>query len=298
MDGFRLMRKEMRAMDQQKEDKLFQIVRRRNVVSAVLIFIGVFVIQIAVYLIITFGMQLFFMLRGQPTGQMTVYTKQFIEIYSVVWSTICAIWCGILYNKSEWRYSLDYRKVFQRKHLMQIFLIGFCGCFVTLFLIGIWAAFFPQGISSYEKTMENLSSGTLLMLCYTLFAGPVAEEFIFRGVIFDRLFLAFPFWIANGLQALLFAVYHGNVVQGSYAFLFGLLLGEIHYVSKSIYNNIFCHILFNMTNYIAAMAVDALNQAEFTEVFYLLFFLSIAGLCYGIISLCREGKTVEGEKDE
>ncbi len=280
-------------MDQQKEEKYFKIVRRRNAVSAVLIFIGVFVIQIAVYLIMTFGMHLFFILRGQPTGRLTAYSRQFVEVCSVAWSIICAIWCGILYRKSNWRYSPDYRKVFQRKHLIHIFLIGFCGCMFTLFLVGVFHTLFPGWFTSYEKTMDNLSSGSIVILCYTLFAGPVAEEFIFRGAIFDRLFLVFPFWLANMMQAALFALYHGNVIQGIYAFLFGLLLGEIHYVSKSIFNNIFCHILFNLTNYIAGIFLGMLQKAKLGGVISLLFFFSFVGLYCGVLSLCREGKTKE-----
>ncbi len=57
---------------------------------------------------------------------------------------------------------------------------------------------------------------------------PLSEELLFRGLLYRRLrrFLSAVF--AGALSALLFGVYHGNVVQGLYAALLGLLLAFVY----------------------------------------------------------------------
>ncbi len=61
------------------------------------------------------------------------------------------------------------------------------------------------------------------LLCYGVIA-PVAEELIFRGIIYHELrrFLKMP--SAMIISAALFAMYHGNSVQGLYAFAIGMLM--------------------------------------------------------------------------
>ena len=53
---------------------------------------------------------------------------------------------------------------------------------------------------------------------------PLAEEVVFRGLLFGRLRETLRFWPAAILSALLFAGFHGNIVQGIYAFGGGLLM--------------------------------------------------------------------------
>lgn len=53
---------------------------------------------------------------------------------------------------------------------------------------------------------------------------PLLEEVLYRGVIFGRVRRNQNFYVAAIVSAGLFAVMHFNVVQGLYAFLFGLVL--------------------------------------------------------------------------
>lgn len=61
------------------------------------------------------------------------------------------------------------------------------------------------------------------LLCYGMIA-PIAEEMVFRGLIYHevRRFMKMP--SAMIISAALFAMYHGNTVQGLYAFALGLLM--------------------------------------------------------------------------
>ena len=130
------------------------------------------------------------------------------------------------------------------------------------------------------------------MLLYVLVLGPAAEELMFRGAIFDRLYLAFPFHIANFLQAVLFAVYHKNLIQGLYAFFFGLLLGVLHHTGGSIWNNILAHMLFNATNYLMpVLYTQAMKRGA--VVLILLEVICFSGFFYVVLDLHKSMKTKE-----
>ena len=74
----------------------------------------------------------------------------------------------------------------------------------------------------------------------------IAEELIFRGLTVEYLKRAGAFfWVINILQALFFGIAHLNLVQGSYAFLIGLLAGYLVLRCRSIWAGIAFHMLFN-----------------------------------------------------
>ena len=116
-------------------------------------------------------------------------------------------------------------------------------------LTSLSASLFPGWMEFYEKLMENAgfseNSMSLLLILYAVLLGPVEEELTFRGVIFSSAKKALPFWAANIFQALLFGIFHMNLIQGIYAFFIGLFLGFVSGRSGSIYFSIFLHILFN-----------------------------------------------------
>lgn len=53
---------------------------------------------------------------------------------------------------------------------------------------------------------------------------PLAEEIVFRGIVYSRMKKIFSAASAVVLSALLFGLYHGNAVQGIYGFLMGMLI--------------------------------------------------------------------------
>ena len=57
-----------------------------------------------------------------------------------------------------------------------------------------------------------------------VFIGPLAEEILFRGVIFYRLRKVTYLWAAALISALFFALFHGNLMQGLYALVMGFVI--------------------------------------------------------------------------
>ena len=79
----------------------------------------------------------------------------------------------------------------------------------------------------YNEIYEGLTSMTPLMIIYVSILAPLVEELIFRlGIIGLGRKIA-PFWIVNVIQAIAFGIYHGDIIQGTYAFILGLVLGII-----------------------------------------------------------------------
>ena len=106
-----------------------------------------------------------------------------------------------------------------------------------------------QLFSNYDKLASTLMDGSFIMSLIAVgIAGPIFEELLFRGLVFGELRKITKVRVAIVLQALLFGVYHLNIVQGSYAFLIGLLLGFIYYRSKSIIAPILVHIAVNSSS--------------------------------------------------
>ncbi len=64
----------------------------------------------------------------------------------------------------------------------------------------------------------------LPMLLYVCLFGPVAEELLFRGIVL-RTLAPYGKKLAILVSALLFGLFHGNLLQTPYAFVLGLVLG-------------------------------------------------------------------------
>lgn len=115
-------------------------------------------------------------------------------------------------------------------------------------ITGVSAFFLPGWMDFYEKLMENAgfsSSPSILLILYAVLLGPIEEELTYRGVALASAQRALPFWAANIFQALLFAVFHMNPIQGIYAFFIGLFLGYVFYRTGSIWISSLLHMLFN-----------------------------------------------------
>lgn len=241
------------------EDTNWRIVRNRVFIRALLIFLGVILMQMLAYMVCVLGVMAYGVLSHRQTLEMmeqlakaNTQSGTFIIAISLVSAVLSGIWCGVLYWKSDWRQRpFDYRSAFSGNNTLAIVGIGVGGCMLlTMFLTGL-AALLPEIFHSYNMIMERLTDSSITMtFIYVLLIGPVSEELIFRGAILDRFYLAFPYLIANLLQAVLFGIYHMNLIQGLYAFCLGFVLGLVRYVSGSILASVLTHILFNTTSYV------------------------------------------------
>lgn len=129
---------------------------------------------------------------------------------------------------------------------------------VYVFLIGIFAS---MGISklctilpldgiwgSYEQVNNEFAANSLAMQIIALVIfGPVTEEIIFRGLIYNRLKGYMGDTMAPVyISAAVFGIYHFNLVQGIYGFLLGILLCAVMEKYGTVLASMLLHMSANL----------------------------------------------------
>lgn len=268
----------------------WKVVRNRSCIRALMIFIGVILMQMLAYMICMIALLVGAMIFGEGNltalehlAKANTQDSAFRIWLSLVSAMLSMIWCAILYRKSSWRERpFDYKKAFRSKNILAIFGSGIGGCIVLTMLLSGLSVLLPDVFIAYNNSMKNLTDSSMAVtVVYVLLIGPVSEEFIFRGAILDRFYLAFPFWAANILQAALFGIYHANLIQGLYAFCLGLVLGLIRYLTGSMLGSILTHILFNATTYLLGYVMLAAQEIQVL----LLSFITVCGIAACIWSV-------------
>ena len=89
----------------------------------------------------------------------------------------------------------------------------------------------------------SVDTNTVPMFLYVCFLGPIAEEVLFRGLVLRSL-EPYGKKFAIFMSALLFGLFHGNVMQVPFAFVVGLVMGYVA-VEYNIYWAIVLHIINN-----------------------------------------------------
>lgn len=124
-------------------------------------------------------------------------------------------------------------------------------------LLALFHKIIPSAFVSYDKLIEQANSAKtpyVLILCICLLA-PIGEELLFRGVLFHFLKRITKPIYAVMLQALMFGIYHGNVIQGVYATFMGILLGLLVLRFCSILPSVFLHLVINVSMYVIPQAL-------------------------------------------
>ncbi|MDD3277550.1 MAG: CPBP family intramembrane metalloprotease [Lachnospiraceae bacterium] len=130
------------------------------------------------------------------------------------------------------------------------------------------SAVMPQAMKNYSDLIESSNLGELsfLAIITTVILAPVVEELVFRGLTL-RLFRrsGVPFFMANILQAVLFGLYHMNLIQGIYAALLGLFLGYLANRYRTLLASMTLHAVFNFCGTILTQLDAALFQNFFVQ---------------------------------
>lgn len=110
----------------------------------------------------------------------------------------------------------------------------------------------------YNQLATLITGGDfVLSLLAVGIIGPIFEEILFRGLVFGELRKITKVQVAIFIQALLFGIYHMNLVQGTYAFVIGILLGYVYYRSSSIISSIIVHVTINSSTVLMSQVLNA-----------------------------------------
>ena len=147
----------------------------------------------------------------------------------------------------------------------------------------------------YDK-VEQLIYGNSLVeeLLSVVLAAPIVEELLFRGLVYGNLQ---KLWNQKGAMlasALLFGLYHGNVVQFIYAFIIGLLLVYIYEAFGTICAPILSHMIANGVSVFMTECLDMswLEKGSKMLLFTLIFTLT------GVLSFAWIARSKKGKLDK
>lgn len=155
------------------------------------------------------------------------------------------------------------------------------------------AGLFSSQFEYTENILAPLSSGSIILSIITVgIIAPFTEEFLFRGVIFNTLSKKISIKWTIIIQAILFGVFHFNLVQGVYATLLGLVFGYITYKTKSLWPAVIIHMV---NNTIATIAPYILSESFGGNLVYILFaIIGAIGVATGL--LLTKNKNVNDEE--
>ena len=126
-------------------------------------------------------------------------------------------------------------------------------------------------VPAYLQQMATMLMKSPLGYLVVGMLAPIAEEMVFRGAILRTLLKIFNprrHWWPIVISALLFALVHGNLLQGTHAFLVGLLLGWMYYRTDSIIPGIVFHWINNSVVFLMFHLMPQMNDGKLIDLFH------------------------------
>lgn len=114
--------------------------------------------------------------------------------------------------------------------------------------------------AAYQQVVADQYSAALPvgLICYGIIT-PIAEELLFRGIVYNKLKKMMKLAPAVVVSAALFGLYHGNDVQGIYAFIIGALMAYMYQYFADFRIPVFMHIGANVLAYILSFTGAAVS---------------------------------------
>lgn len=120
---------------------------------------------------------------------------------------------------------------------------------ITINILFVWLHILDMS-KSYSQVSENQYS---VMFLFGLFlygvVSPLAEEVVFRGIVYNRMKKYFSVKVSIAASACFFGIYHANLVQGIYGLLMGVLIAYVYEKFDSFFYAFLFHAAANIAVY-------------------------------------------------
>lgn len=251
-------------------------------------------------LVVYYGMMYFL----STVSTMVEMTKQYLRGYAAgdlsgvpdlnalmenAWPYMLVIALGLLIlwawkGTDYWKTEILHKEAPMRASAFLAMLILMCG---AQLISGLWITGVEAVLNLFGRSvMDQIElviggSNSVSMLLYMSFLAPLSEEILFRGFVLRSL-RPYGKRFAIVLSALLFALFHGNLLQMPFAFLAGLILGYIA-VEYSLPWAIGLHVFNNLVGAILADRLLSLLPATVGETVDVVITLAFAAAAVGIL---------------
>ena len=130
----------------------------------------------------------------------------------------------------------------------------------------------------YQETMDQITvnkSLWFLIICMGVIA-PIAEEVVFRWLIYLRLRDYMKMGAAAVISGLIFGIYHGNMVQAVYAGILGMVFACFLEITGNLWTSVLLHMGANIWSLISPYLVQWLLERYILSIFLMLaFFVTV-----------------------
>ncbi len=187
------------------------------------------------------------------------------------------------------------QKPWQLKIPEMLLLLGMGAAFSQFanMLVGILQS--VLNYQEYQESMDQLMEGKqmwFLILSMGIIA-PLAEEIVFRWLIYLRLRDYMRMGAAAVISGLIFGIYHGNLVQAVYASLLGILFAYFMELTGSLWASVLLHVGANIWSLILPELAGGILKKYPMGVMLLLLIL-MAGMYTGTVYFQKQAETKEG----
>ena len=168
----------------------------------------------------------------------------------------------------------------RKKDIGILFILGGCAALAVNILFSLIG--FTGSSDAYEQVAQE-------QFAFPLWAGiilygmvsPLAEEIVFRGIVYNRMHRQYGKWIAIIGSALLFGLYHGNIVQALYGFMLGLLIAVLYEKYASFAVPVIIHSAANVFVYVVTSVTGVADMVMTWPVMLICILLSggLLGAC-------------------
>ena len=140
--------------------------------------------------------------------------------------------------------------------------------------------FEDTGFDAYQ-TITDMNPVAYLLL--SALVAPIAEEILYRGVVYNSFKQAFPVWLAYILSAFVFAFMHGTLVHMGIGFVCGILFAVVYHYTGSLGFSILLHIIYNSLS----LLVGFINVPDFFFKPVVFGIVDVVLICIITIECCR-----------
>lgn len=138
----------------------------------------------------------------------------------------------------------DYKKInFDKNNKMNYLQLILIGIILSL-IYNVFAYYFNFLL---KTSLFDNNHNLIVTLISTSLIGPIIEELMFRGIIYNELKNKYSNMKAILITTIFFAVIHMNIIQILYAFALGFILIFVYEKYKNIKAPIILHMASNMT---------------------------------------------------
>lgn len=175
---------------------------------------------------------------------------------------------------------LSHLKAEPAKHYVYL-VMATVGAVIGLNLLFELTGFTDKSEAYTQVVADQYAASFLVGLLVYGIISPVAEEMLFRGVIFGYLRRFLNLKLAIAISALAFGVYHGNAVQGVYAFLIGCVMAYAYEYFGDFKMAVTVHVVSNVLAY--CLTYTALSVSGFVSIPVCGVFLVLGAVGLGLL---------------